>query len=190
MQRYEGASTLFGRHTLDAYINLTVSAIGALSSTAAMGALPQGPSPPDNRAPVSLSLAIPVVYDHAPLGKVLGQVLSPPNASYVLGEIVSATFQGANPRNNLRLEDTFAAVEKKHQNGSWTQVRTDADWFLTFTWKRTDILWGASTVEISWDTGDGAEGGTYRLRYYGDRKASGSGRIVPFEGVTEAFELL
>ncbi|WOO79072.1 Neutral ceramidase 2 [Vanrija pseudolonga] len=190
VQRYEGASTLFGRHTLDAYINLTVSAIGALSPSATMGALPQGPSPPDNRAPVSLSLAIPVVYDHAPLGKVMGQVLSPPNATYTCGEVVTATFQGANPRNNLRLEGTFAAVEKRDKNGSWSQVRSDADWFLTFTWKRADILWGSSTVEISWDTGDGAERGTYRLRYCGDRKASGSARIVPFEGVTEAFELL
>ncbi|TXT11198.1 hypothetical protein VHUM_01949 [Vanrija humicola] len=190
IQRYEGASTLFGRNTLSAYINLTVSSIGALSPTASMGSLPHGPSPPDNRAPVSLSLAVPVVYDHAPLGKVMGQVLVPPNEVYAIGNVVKATFQGANPRNNLRLERTFAAVEKKQPDGSWAQVRNDSDWFLTFTWKRTDIIWGASIVEIAWDTGDGAEPGRYRLRYYGDRKVSGSGRIVPFEGVTESFNLM
>ncbi|KAL1410514.1 hypothetical protein Q8F55_004527 [Vanrija albida] len=190
VQRYEGASTLFGRHTLDAYINLTVSAIGALSPTAANGALPLGPSPPDNRAPKSLSLSPGVVYDNPPLGKAMGQVVSAPNATYMRGEVAKAVFVGANPRNNLRLEGTFAAVEQLQGDGSWARVRSDADWFLTFTWTRTDILWGASTVEIAWDTGDGAGRGTYRFRYYGDRKASGSGRIVPFEGVTEAFELV
>lgn len=188
IQRYEGASTLFGKWTLNAYINLTVGAINFLSPSATAGPNP-GPIPGDNRGK-STGFITEVVYDNPAIGRKLGQVLSQPKAAHARGDVVAVKFQGANPRNNLRLEGTFVAVEQL-VNGAWVRVRDDSDWFLVYNWKRTDLILGASEVTVKWETGgDGAPAGTYRIRYYGDRKAPGSGRIEAFEGVSNVFSLV
>lgn len=185
VQRYEGASTLYGRHALDAYINLTVSNLNYLAPGAS-GLPDAGPSPPDNRER-SLSLITGVVQDGAPIGTAFGAVRTQPARTYSLGGVVKATFQGANPRNNLRLEETFVAVEK--QNGDqWTRVRDDADWFLVYTWRRTNFVLGHSEVDVTWETGGNAEPGTYRFKYYGDHKNL-LGRITAFEGTSDSFQL-
>ena len=103
---------------------------------------------------------------------------------------MSATFVGANPRNNLRLEGTYAAVERQGADGVWTQIKTDADWDLVFQWKRVNGLTGTSDVTLSWDTAVlGAAAATYRLRYYGDAKAIG-GKVTAFQGQSGAFRLV
>ncbi|CAI4220004.1 unnamed protein product [Parascedosporium putredinis] len=156
IQRYEGASTLYGQHTLAAYINLTVSAAHHLAPDASSSPAP-GPSPPDNRKN-SLSF------------------ITGPAASYARGATARAVFVGANPRNNLRLEGTYAAVERLESGGQWRRVRGDGDWFLVYSWKRKDWLFGTSEVTLEWYTGeDGAaadvQPGTYRFKYYGDSKS-------------------
>lgn len=118
-------------------------------------------------------------------------MLSQPASSYSRGDVVSATFQGANPRNNLRLDSTFAAVESMGADGVWRRVRDDQDWFLTYEWERTNFLLGYSEVTIRWETGeydDGPAAGTYRLRYFGDSRDL-FGQLRQFEGVTDSFEL-
>ena len=186
VQRYEGASTLYGRHSLDAYINLTVSNLNYLSPDATD--LPDaGPLAPDNRE-TSLSFITGVVVDGAPSGKSFGNVIEQPEESYSLGDVAKATFQGANPRNNLRLEETFVAVEKQDGDGEWTQVRDDADWYLVYTWRRTNFVLGHSEVDVTWETGGNAEAGTYRFKYYGDSKNL-IGKISAFEGTSDSFEL-
>jgi neutral ceramidase len=185
IQRYEGASTLFGRYELDAYINLTVSNMNHLHPDATT--LPnEGPSPPDNREK-SFSFITGVVQDSAPIGKRFGGVVRQPLGSYALGATVNVTFQAANPRNNLRLEETYAAIER-YDSGSWTRVRDDADWFLVYTWRRTNFVLGYSEVDITWETGGNAEAGVYRVKYYGDSKNL-LGRISKFEGTSDSFEL-
>lgn len=185
IQRYEGASTLFGQHELAAYINLTVSNMKYLHPDATD--LPaEGTKAPDNRQN-SLSFTTGVVQDGSPIGKKFGTVLRQPLGSYSMGALVNVTFQGANPRNNLRLEKTFAAVEK-YDAGKWTQVRNDEDWFLVYTWRRTNFVLGHSEVDITWETEGNAEAGTYRLRYYGDSKNL-LGKISAFEGTSDSFEL-
>jgi len=62
IQRSEGASTLYGPHTLNAYINLTVTYVPYLSS-AAPSSPPEGPLPPNN-VDISLSFFPGVVYDN------------------------------------------------------------------------------------------------------------------------------
>ncbi|ORY61323.1 Neutral/alkaline nonlysosomal ceramidase [Pseudomassariella vexata] len=186
IQRYEGASTLYGPWELPAYINLTVSKLHYLSPTAT-GAPPAGPSPPDNRE-TSLSFISGVVFDAAPLGSSFGDCKVQPNTTYARGAVVNATFVGANPRNNLRLEGTFAAVEKL-VGTEWTEVRDDSDWFLVYTWTRTNTVLGYSDVVISWETESDAETGTYRIKYYGDRKALIGGGIAAFEGTSRSFTL-
>lgn len=187
VQRYEGASTLYGPWELPAYINLTLKALPYLSPTAS-GSPPPGPNPPDNRAN-SLSFITGVVLDSTPIGQSFGGMITQPQSSYSRGAVVSATFTGANPRNNLRLEGTFAAVEKLGPDGtSWTQVRSDEDWSLVYTWNRTNTVLGYSTVTITWETSGGDQTGTYRIRYYGDSKPL-IGSVKGFVGTSGSFVL-
>jgi neutral ceramidase len=214
IQRYEGASTLYGPHTLAAYINVTLSFLSYLGADA-----PPPPShdevgvfPPDN-SNRSLSFISPVVLDGAPLFKKFGDVVTDVHPIYrrAQKQPVSVVFVGANPRNNLRLEGTFAAVEKLGLlNGDgdsragegegqgegegegtsiWKRVRDDGDWALAFHWRRTSEIMGTSEVEIVWEPEDWAEPGVYRIRYYGDSKSL-NGNIVAFEGVSSPFTLV
>jgi neutral ceramidase len=187
VQRYEGASTLYGPHTLNAYINSTLAFLPYLADSVA-SASPPGPSPPDNRAK-SFSLITGVVYDGAGIGRSFGQVTTDVSPSYSVGAIVQATFVGANPRNNLRLEGTFTAVEKQNADSTWTQVKNDEDWELVYQWKRVSGLLGTSDVTITWDTGlTKPAAGKYRIKYYGDSKAGG--KITAFEGTSGVFSLV
>jgi neutral ceramidase len=187
VQRYEGASTLYGPWELPAYINLTLRGLPYLNE-AASDSPPPGPTPPDNREK-SLSFITGVVLDAAPAGKSFGAVITQPAASSARGSVVSTTFVGANPRNNLRLEGTFAAVEKLGSDGeTWTQVLSDNDWRLVYSWKRTNFVLGHSEVTIAWETGDEDAAGTYRIKYYGDSKPL-IGDITAFTGTTDAFTL-
>lgn len=186
VQRYEGASTLYGPNELDAYIYLSTSNIKYLAADSTSQPDP-GPSPPDNRQN-SLDLIAGVVYDSPKLGSSFGDVTTQPNATYTRGDVINATFVGANPRNNLRLEGTFAAVEGVLANGTWTTVRDDGDWFLVYTWTRDDGLTGTSHVVVSWETESYATPGTYRIRYNGDSKDV-LGTISAFTGVSGNFTL-
>ncbi|KAJ5500413.1 Neutral/alkaline nonlysosomal ceramidase [Penicillium expansum] len=153
-QRYEGASTLYGPNTLAAYVNLTLTYLPYLGSSSEVAKLPviqPGPTPPINTNR-SLSFITGVVYDGAPIGRHFGNVTSNPGSGpYGPGDIVKTTFVGANPRNNLHLESTYAAVERKSDSGAWEVVRNDRDWNLVFTWKRTNEILGYSEVTIQWE---------------------------------------
>ncbi|POR35163.1 Neutral ceramidase [Tolypocladium paradoxum] len=186
IQRYEGASTLFGPHELDAYINLTVSNMHYLRPDSTSAPV-QGQLPPDNRGR-AISFIPGVVQDSHPPSSDFGHAIHQPAASYRLGAVVSVTFQAANPRNNLRLEDTFAAVERQGSDGSWSRVRDDDDWFLVYTWRRTNWFLGHSEVDVTWETDGNAEGGTYRVKYYGDAKPL-IGSVRSFEGTSSSFTL-
>jgi len=187
IQRYEGASTLYGQHTLNAFINATLMYLPYIADKV-QGTIPPGPSPPDNRDN-SISLITGVVYDGAGFGRSFGQVTKDVSPSYPRGSLVQATFVGANPRNNLRLEGTFAAVERQADDGTWTQIKNDEDWELVYEWKRASGLLGTSDVTISWDTGlMGAEAGKYRIRYYGDSKSGG--KVSAFEGISGVLSLV
>lgn len=204
IQRYEGASTLYGPHTLEAYINLTLTYLpylGDRGARAQLPPLPTGPAPPINTNK-SLSFIHPVVLDRAPLFKRFGDVLSEPEPPgsrvYRPGQVVSTRFVGANPRNNFRMEGTFAQVERLSHTADagekWEVVRTDADWNLVYRWKRVNTALGTSEVAVQWEIEDEYHGGgkveegLYRMRYFGDAKALGGG-ITGFEGVGGVFRV-
>ncbi|KAK3377836.1 Neutral/alkaline nonlysosomal ceramidase [Podospora didyma] len=196
IQRYEGASTLYGPHTLAAYINVTLSFMPYLSASSS--APPEHKIFPPDNSNRSMSFIPGVVRDGTPFFKSFGDVLVDVERVYKRGAQVRATFVGANPRNNLRLEETYAAVEKlvlpsppriwDENKLPWHQVRNDGDWDLVFHWRRTSEIMGSSEAEIVWETGD-EESGVYRLRYYGDAKSLG-GTVTAFEGVSSGFKLV
>lgn len=174
--------------SLEAYISLYRSYAPYLAATLPPTPLPMGTSPPINTNK-SISLITGVVQDSPPLGKEFGNVLTDVASPYRIGTTVKAVFVGANPRNNLRLEGTFAAVEKD-DNGTWTRVRDDTDWDLVYQWKRTEWVTGQSEVTITWTVESGTPAGKYRIRYFGDSKALFGGKITAFEGVSGVFNVL
>lgn len=145
-----------------------------------------------------------MIRDATPFFKDFGDVVQDvTSGSYQVGEPVTVTFVGANPRNNLRLGGSYAFVEKLVSSSStssiaetetetpeWQVVRDDSDWHLVFRWRRVSELLATSEVTVTWETADPwAEPGTYRIRYTGDAKSLG-GTITPFEGVSGTFELV
>jgi len=195
IQRYEGASTLYGPHTLNAYIHLTTTLLPYLDKpTAARSDLDLGPQPPIH-VNSSLNFNTGVVYDRAGFfqhfGQVLTDVLPPSKHVYSAREKVVATFVGANPRNDLKLEGTYAQVERLSAEYAAPQaVRTDRDWDLVFEWRRTGgSISATSEVTITWEVPEHVEPGEYRLVYNGDSKAFGSGTISTFSGMSGIFQV-
>lgn len=182
IQRYEGASTIYGPYTLQAYIQ-TFKALA--TAIAQKEPVPLGPNPPDLMSK-QLHFLPPVLYDRAPLGKNFGDVKVDAKASYTPGSVVEVTFVSANPRNDLRTNDTFLAVEKKQADGSWTVIFTDADWETRYYWKMTSLILGESDAIIWWDVPQAQTNGTYRIQHSGSSKSI-IGTIKPFSGKSREF---
>ncbi|THH09040.1 hypothetical protein EW146_g8799, partial [Bondarzewia mesenterica] len=97
VQRYEGASTIFGQYTLDAYINKYGSLVSYLAENAS-GTPSSDPAPADLTVD-AISLRTGVVFDSAGIGSGFGDVTADVSLSaYHAGDTVSAQFVGANPR--------------------------------------------------------------------------------------------
>ncbi|KAJ6441476.1 neutral/alkaline nonlysosomal ceramidase [Purpureocillium lavendulum] len=186
-QRYEGSSTMFGPNQLSAFINLTAGNMHYLSPKFVSMPLSRRDKAP-NHSNSSLSLFPGVFFDRTPASRQFGHVILQPSPAYSMGQTVRATFQGANPRNNLRLEDTYLALEKEIFPGRWARVVDDADWFLLYSWRRTNLILGYSEVDALWETKPDLEPGTYRIKYYGDARRMFGG-LQSFEGTTEGFKL-
>ena len=187
IQRYEGASTLYGPHTLNAYISLTNTYLPYLSASPPSTPIPAGPTPPDNRGK-ALSFITGVVFDSPGIGRSYGDVITAPPTSASKGSTVSVKFVAANPRNDLRLEKSYATVEQKSADGTqWTTVKDDSDWDLIFNWVRTSTILATSEVTIQWIIPSDTASGTYRIRYFGAAKALLGGAITQISGISGGF---
>ncbi|KAB5592796.1 hypothetical protein CTheo_3780 [Ceratobasidium theobromae] len=173
--------------TLEAYQNLYTGLVEYLADGATAAPL-TGPIPED-LTKKAISLQTGVVFDAAPIGKSFGSVLTDVTTSsaYKAGETVVATFQAANPRNNLRLEGTFLTIDCL-VNGAWTTRRTDSHPSTKFRWTRTNTVLGHSTVQIEWVIEPNTPAGTYRITYYGDSKPL-IGSISSFTGRSNNFTI-
>ena len=187
IQRYEGASTLYGPHTLNAYINLTLGYLPYLRAQTKSHPAP-GPFPPIYIND-SLSFITGVAFDRPPFFKSFGDVLVDTDISYRPGAVAEATFVGANPRNDLRLESTYAAVEKYVKPGVWVPHKDDGDWELVFGWRRTSSVLATSEVTVRWEIGAEEEEAICRLRYFGASKTPVTGAIEQFEGASRVFRV-
>jgi len=180
-QEYEGASTHFGPHTLDGFLQ-EFKRLGEAIATGS--AVPQVLYPKDYKL-TQLTLQPGVIYDAAPGGKKFGDVLVDAEASYCRGAKITVEFVGAHPRNDLLTMSDFAAVEKKTADG-FVQILGDRDPELIFRWQRTR---GAeSKVTITWNTQDAAAG-EYRIRYRGVAKSFLFGRKTKFENTSRVFQI-
>jgi len=217
VQRYEGGFTLFGPHTLDAYIQEFRKLAAAM---VAGEETPLGPQPP-NLLPKQWSLVPGVVADGVPWGADFGKVSQDVQGDlFYPGDVVTAEFHSGCPRNNIHAEGTYLTVERLTCGGTrnascwgltcawaalkrflglspahwcggtaeWKVVHTDADWETKFAWKRHASLSTYSFATITWEIPEDVEPGTYRLRHFGDYKHF-LGHVRSFEGASREFEV-
>ena len=92
--------------------------------------MPLGPDFP-NLLNLEISFKPGVILDWPISHKHFGEVLSDALDSYYIGERVKVRFCGANPRNNMRLEDTYLTVERLINDTNWEVHATDANWETT-----------------------------------------------------------
>lgn len=178
-QRYEGASTLYGPHTLAAHMQ---SFAGLVDSIITNRTVAPGPEPIDMRNK-TFSFMPPVVMDNPPLGKSFGSVETDVRPSYKRGEMVSVAFWGASPRNNLQTQSSFLFVQRQ-QSGTWVTVAVDGNYETKFKWTRVGLDQSLCTCE--WDVTDIAVPGTYRIMHKGVSKALGD-ILTPYEGFSSTF---
>ena len=214
LQFYEGASTLFGRWTLDALRQEFKTLAAALRDGTQLG---PGPRPPgltleEMEHQVGLIEDDSAIYyahgevfkgpevtlgrgvrDETPSGINFGDVVDQKNAnsSYRPGDTVRVTFWGGNPNNNLRIQSTFLKVQRA-TGASWETAANDWDWETKFEWTRpcpSRRCRNHSHVTIVWGIPTIAQPGTYRISHFGDWQGS-DGRIHPYEGRSREFSVL
>ncbi|GLJ23882.1 hypothetical protein SUGI_0453800 [Cryptomeria japonica] len=187
IQRYEGASTLYGPHTLSAYIQefkkLALAMVNGDN-------VDEGPTPPD-LLDQQIGLLPPVVVDMTPLGVNFGDIKEdvPKNASYKKEEIVEVTFWSSCPRNDLMTEGTFSLIEFLQPNGDWSPAYDDDDFCLRFKWSRPASLSPYSYATIQWEIPQAATAGVYRIRHFNAAKTL-SGSLEHFTGISSAFVVI
>ena len=181
-QQYEGASTLFGRLTFEAYLQI----FGDLATAMASGQpSPAGATP--QFLPGQISLQTGVVLDTPMPGETMGQVLSdaPPVAASNGERWVSVRFRSGHPKNDLRLNDTYVLVEK-NVGGAWVKAAWDAMPEVRYAWTRDGGFTSShSYVDAQW-LPPLHTAGTFRIRHFG---AALDGSIRQYVGTSREFEV-
>lgn len=183
----QASSTLYGPHTLSAYIQ----EFKKLAEAMAKGEnVIKGPPAPDLSSVLESYLSDPT-GDSPPPGKKFGDVKQditiPKRGSFQKGERPSAIFWSANPRYDLLTEGTFAVVEML-QGESWVPAYDDDDFYLYFKWTvETDTLCSLATIE--WEVPEDANSGVYRLRHFGSSKKTKESPTEYFTGASSAFSV-
>ncbi|KAJ9186381.1 hypothetical protein P3X46_001959 [Hevea brasiliensis] len=185
-QRYEGASTLYGPHTLSAYIQ----EFNKLAEALAKGErLPKTDLSPPDLSSKQYRLLLPPWIDSPPKGVKFGDmkqdITQPKDGSFKKGERPSATFWSGNPRFDLLTEGTFAVVEML-KGKRWVPVYDDDDFSLYFKWKLDNITF-SSLATIEWEVPKEASSGVYRLRHFGSFKKTYKSPVEYFTGASSAF---
>ncbi|XP_058817125.1 neutral ceramidase-like [Topomyia yanbarensis] len=185
IQRYEGASTLYGPHTLTIYLEHFKK---LMTSIVTGESVPEGPDPPfEDYKQITLSTG--VVFDGHPFRMYFGDVQIQPEESYKKGDTVKALFVAGNPRNNLMHEKTYLTVEKQIDEDEWKVIATDASWETKFRWIRKSTLFAYSDIEVEWQTGPEPEEGVYRIQHFGYWRYI-LGGTYPYNGTTRHFSIL
>uniref|UniRef100_A0A8C7Q6W5 Neutral ceramidase n=1 Tax=Oncorhynchus mykiss TaxID=8022 RepID=A0A8C7Q6W5_ONCMY len=169
IQRYEGASTIYGPHTLSAYIQKFRGLAKAIAEGKEQE-LPKGPEPPFFKDSQLFSLLPAAAVDKKPINTTFGEVLERVDPEYTVGDVASVTFVAGNPRHSgdIVRDKTFVTVEKYHNSTAhWDVVHTDASWETRFHWVKNGA---ESNATIEWHIPLSAQAGSYRIRHFGHYK--------------------
>ncbi|XP_035468104.1 neutral ceramidase isoform X1 [Scophthalmus maximus] len=188
VQRYEGASTIYGPHTLSAYLHKYRGLARAIAQDK-VSELPVGPEPPFFKKLFNLLLPAPV--DRKPANSSFGDVVQQVYPVYRQGDVVSVTFVAGNPRHSGDMrEKTFVTVEiYDNRTAAWEVVYTDASWETRFHWLKGSNNRSNATVE--WHILPSTPGGSYRIKHFGHFKQMKALRpvISPYEGSSDVFRV-
>ena len=174
-QRYEAASTLYGPHTLAAYIQefqrLVNDLLTGKNSTTSVGPRDQTYHllSLDSTYPSMLSM------DTIGIGRRFGSLVTDTKEVYNVGDTAFALFRSANPRNNVRAGGTFVTIDALNEtDGTWHTRYVDGDWCTQYHWKggwsSERFYWGNSFANITWAIPEDTPSGMYRICHYGTRQ--------------------
>ncbi|KAG0180502.1 hypothetical protein DFQ29_000591 [Apophysomyces sp. BC1021] len=189
MQRYEGASTPYGPHTLEAYIQAFEALATAMATGKPITGLPSVP----NYTERSFNWLPSRRSDRPKFFHSFGDIVRDVSPIYMRSRYptITAVFVAGSPRNDIMSEKTFLTVEKRNDlTGLWEVVRTDSDYDTRFRWRYTSKLIAQSEATIEWVIDEHAEAGTYRLGYFGNHKPPMADTIYPHSGYSRAFILV
>ncbi|KAK5880688.1 hypothetical protein CesoFtcFv8_021570 [Champsocephalus esox] len=184
VQRYEGASTIYGPHTLSAYLQKYRRLARAIAQDR-VSELPVGPEPPFFTKKLFNLLPAPRI-DRKPVNTSFGDVLLQVLPVYRPGDVVSVTFVAGNPRNSGDIRDkTFVTVEiHDNRTNTWEVVYTDASWETRFHWLKGSFQRSKATVD--WFVPAAAPSGSYRIKHFGNFKEK-KDVFKPYEGTSDVF---
>ncbi|KAK1881259.1 Neutral ceramidase [Dissostichus eleginoides] len=184
VQRYEGASTIYGPHTLSAYLQKYRGLARAIAQDR-VSELPVGPEPPFFTEKLFNLLPAPSI-DRKPVNTSFGDVLQQVLPVYRPGDVVSVTFVAGNPRNSGDIRDkTFLTVEiHDNRTNTWEVVYTDASWETRFHWVKGWFQRSKATVD--WFVPAAAPSGSYRIKHFGNFKEK-KDVFKPYEGTSDVF---
>jgi neutral ceramidase len=195
-QRYEAASTIYGPHELEGYIQefsrLARDLVAGRPSAT-------GPAPEDY-SDVMIQLMPEAKFDRVPKGINFGDIVEGLDVkeSYKIGEKAEVTFHAANPRNNQRIQGTYLTIEMKtdktvQDKAVYKTVATDGDYATRFNWRagpEDPLDFGVSkrsVATVQWTIPSDTKEGTYRICYEGDHKTAKTAKVVPFRGCSSEF---
>uniref|UniRef100_H2YVZ6 Neutral ceramidase n=1 Tax=Ciona savignyi TaxID=51511 RepID=H2YVZ6_CIOSA len=189
VQRYEGASTIYGPQTLSAYIQQ----YKRLAHNITKGSMLRPSGEAHDMKSKLMSFVLPVIFDTTPFGYSIGDVIVDANDSYtqVGGDTVSVQFYSGNPRNSPTFNMTFLEVQRE-VDGRWEVVLTDGCWDTKFIWGRSSFMGnvrGISEATIEWDISPTTPPGNYQIHHYGHYKTAFTHKIHPYHGRSRIFQV-
>ncbi len=180
MQHYEGASTLYGEHTLDAFIDIFERLAGDLLGEP--HGLPVVELPPWEETEIELR----VFVDRLPDGAVFGEVIDQPQVAVARGNKAVARFWSAHPRQNFRSRDSFVSVQRL-AGESWLEVWSDNDPDTIVQWNRDRRK--RTQAEIEWHVSAETLPGSYRICHSGWSRLKRQAQPSSFTGCTLPFAI-
>uniref|UniRef100_A0A3Q1FSR3 Neutral ceramidase n=1 Tax=Acanthochromis polyacanthus TaxID=80966 RepID=A0A3Q1FSR3_9TELE len=188
VQRYEGASTIYGPHTLSAYLQKYRGLARAIAQDR-VSELPVGPEPPFfTKNLVSLLPAASI--DRKPDNTSFGEVLQQVYPVYRQVGLSCGVRHDSGLIQNSERDKTFVTVEiLDNRTETWEVVHTDASWETRFHWLKGSNQ--QSNATIQWFIPPSAPSGSYRIRHFGHYKAwKGFQTVIsPYEGSSDVFRV-
>lgn len=187
-QQYEGASTLYGPWTHAAVSQEALKMARAMRNGTALDEAPAAGQP------TNLSVNDGPVEAPNPAGNP-GSVITQPPSQVQPGDEISTEFVAGHPRNNLRLQESYAYIERQLATGEWEVVVEDRDPGLIYFWNARiqppvaaeSPISSDGTGEARWRVPRNTQPGTYRVRTVGSSRTSG--QLSAYEGISDSFAI-
>jgi len=190
IQRYEGGSTIYGPHQLNAYIQEFEKLVDAMAD----GKTPVSKAPEDFSS--KLSKGKTPGMDYFPSGaKHFGQVMKDAEPAYKSEQVARVTFAGANALNNLKTQSTYMEVQQCNDAAcsSPVVVAVDGDWEtrVHVNKAKKTLVVTTRTWTLEWYIPANTSG-TYRIVHYGtwcDKPLIGKTTFHDYTGISRTFSV-